>query len=732
MSEFTILPAHLSDKEASKSVKFLQIDKRPMSHLKRSYVKNIRDLPRALEQGFHVSWLSKEWKMYVDCINADGSVDWNSYYNLRDGRYHYMYFQCKEFDELAALYPEYPVDKQTFLKAGMLLERNGIETLKDLNEFLSLGIDSLPGMGKGKITEMFATLTKLLVTPRGDLKKNLFSTLSAGDNIKGPSRSTDVKWAHRRMDLLNEATLNLPLSGLHIGPRGLYLSSVEIHTLGELIAGLKTGLPKIKNFGRRTLSHIIMVMNGISNNIKDNGDVDWKGFSSFVNIPIIPDEMRVKTGKQFLDLIPSVVAQIAGASQDEVEKTILTKRLTKTVRSQSTLEELASIAEVSRERIRQKEKNLLTELSNGLLYDEYTSLEYRFRDSFSDFFRQAANAFMGQEEVTFESFVKTLSKLWNVSIDDLIPNMPFITAILTNKSMTPKLLRLDRSIPPELMVKLPDAILEKPLAELPLGRFVGEYHKHQTYSFGEALAQIRNKCLPIAPNRRARKLLDQILISVANALQSHRKNQAFWLHHAIESGKPVVPDEQIATARDYLKILKEATRLIVKENSTYKWSLDVYDKRVSQPQGSRLTLAMTGKKIGTSGPWVRTVEKKFVSMLNDQLIKRDFSKSKIYIRECFLSYWEEARVEYNSTNDFTRFKFGLAKKWNISVSELDDHADLLWTVIHRYPHGVNVINRKRRKEAIASGVEANATSPIEEGYDQKPQIIKLRGFKRVY
>ena len=88
-----------------------------------------------------------------------------------------------------------------------------------------------------------------------------------------------------------------------------------------------------------------------------------------------------------------------------------------------------------------------------------------------------------------------------------------------------------------------------------------------------------------------------------------------------------------------------------------------------------------------------------------------------------MKYWKEANGIYEETRDFTLFKNRLADKWNLNLQALDDHADLIWTVLNLYPHGRNVMRTRAGKVREVADVES---SPKETG------VIKLRGFRKVF
>jgi hypothetical protein len=724
----------LPDAEALKSIKFLQLAPKDLKVLQGNGVYVIKDLLNAVKFGFSNDVLSQEWLDYFECIASDGSVNWWGFYADEKRKYTCLYFQCDEFDELAIEYADYPVNKATFRKAGIALNNLGIETLLDLNQLLATGIDSVPRMGRLKVKELFDLVKKLIELPKNEVS-DWFARALAGESaaVDQSKRKPSNLWVHEATDMLNDESLSLPLSALHMGAKVRLLEKAGMRNLGELLRNLKIGLPKIRGFGVIGLTRCIDVLDGIAHNINPDGSIDWLGFSSSVRIPVIPENIITQNGEHFLELIPSVISQLIDASADQTEKVILTERLTKPVARQPTLEELGDIAGVTRERIRQIEKALLTEISNGLLYDEYVTLEYRFRTDFAEFFRKAANAFMHQKEIVLESFIKTLSELWSVPQEDLFPHMPFITAIMTNKSMAPKSLRLDGAVPAILLGELPASIVEKPLVELPLGKYVNEYHKHGIHSLGEALAFAKTRRLPIGENRKARRLLNDIFGTTAKALKTYQQDKPFWLHYALESNVPIVPGKPVANASEYLEILKQSVREIIANNSTYKWSIDVYDMRTSQQKSMRQTMEHAGRNLGVPGPTIKRVETHFVSVLNEQLIEHDFSQSKVYIQDDFLRYWADVKNVYTDNRSFLGFKHELAKKWNVPASDLDDHTDLIWTIVHGYPHGRNVNTKRRKKrgkEAINSDIAVADNTRVSNL--AAPQVIKLRGFKRVY
>ena len=124
---------------------------------------------------------------------------------------------------------------------------------------------------------------------------------------------------------------------------------------------------------------------------------------------------------------------------------------------------------MTRERIRQKQRKLLREISKGLLDEHYETFEFRFRPEYSALWQKAEDAFEGQEEPNAKEFLSTLSAAWEVSITDLLEHIPFIFAVLTKSGKVPRSFKVYAQFPTVFGTKLPDLIKEKPLHSHPTG-----------------------------------------------------------------------------------------------------------------------------------------------------------------------------------------------------------------------------------------------------------------------
>ena len=322
-------------------------------------------------------------------------------------------------------------------------------------------------------------------------------------------------------------------------------------------------------------------------------------------------------------MIPEVNEEIIVACGDDMERTIFTERLTKKNAAQKTLEELGQLFGVTRERIRQKERNLLRGLSDGILNDEYSALEYRFRPEFSAFFKKAANALQDETgSLTFEYFITNLAQVWQIDPEDILPHWGFITAILTSKARRPKGTRADDHIPLSLCGNLPDTVSQKPLVQLPLKKHINEFHEAGTSTLGEAVDRTVNGTLRIKRSSSAFSAFNRILEDIEKTTKDADQARPFWLRYAGHAGLTVFPETEIRSSTEFLSCINKNLERILDINSNRKNITDVFRLRTSQPKNKRLTLERTGNALGIHAPSVKMLETLLITLLHSQLIDR--------------------------------------------------------------------------------------------------------------
>lgn len=650
----------------------------------------------------------------------DGSIDWFNYWKLQGYRFRHLRMICDELDQLAKAHPFHPVDRESFGKAGITLAKNGVTSLQVLAENLAAGLPEMRGFGKTKSEELFLCLVKYIQNfKQGD---PVFRSEEPSVNQDSSSDVASFNTInHEGLARLNEETRNLPLKAIHLEYRSEIFAEAGLVTLGDLVDASKDGIPPIRSVGKGTIKKMKFVLSAISESVDEDGRIDCKLFTRRTNIPMIPAGTVPSSGKEFILLLPAVGEELVSATKDERDRDIFMNRLTRKRSEQETLEELGARAGVSRERIRQIEKILLQRLSDALLYDEYPTLEFRFDPGFSRFFKQAAATFEGgDQDISVERFMLKLKETWETPVEDILPHMALITAILSSKSVKPANLRIDRTVPVSLWENLPKVVSNKSLKELPIGKGIGVFDDSGIETLGEAIGALLDRQIAISDLQKFRKVLKHI----SNARKECRSDSSFWLCYAKQAGLEILPNKETETPGDFLRDVYDVLLKAISANHGSASSPEVFKLRTSRPLETRYTLSKVSESLGIYAPTVKRNETQFVTALNSQLIERDFTESAVFFRDSFLGYWHQANEVYQSNReDFTRFKFNLERKWEIKAGSLDQYADMIWTVLNIYPNGRNVLrSRGKRSRVEKSEKKILAINGV----------IKLRGFKRVY
>jgi len=601
-----------------------------------------------------------------------------------------------------------------------ILQQNGFETLGELLLTNPYRIYDLRGMGTKKFDRIFRLISAICenLNDEGEVNWN----------------SIDPKLFHRDVSQnriihlrpeneLSSAIKSIPLSDIHLEAEGRPLKKGGISTVGDFLELKEEELHSFKGLGKKKIQRIHDVLQAIRMNILENGEVNWVTFAKSLDIPVIPSTGTPRNGEEFLQMIPRINLEIIASCDDPMEKMLFSERLIKKNSQQKTLDALGKPFGVTRERIRQKEAKLLSGLSNGILYNEYCKRNFRFTPEFSKFFRDAAKSFSNESDsLTFEYFITKLADVWKVKPLEILPHWAFITAILTSKAKRPEGMRADHHIPLSLCLNLPNNIAQKPLTQLLLKKHIKDFHKVGILTIGDAIEHLVKGDTSINRKSETFSVFNRILNDIEKTTNDTETDQPFWLRYAGNAGLNVLPSNRINVPAEFLSCLNETLLSTLQINTNWKYVTDVFRLRTSRPFNDRLTLEKTANTLGTHGPSVKRIETDLISILNTQLVERNFTHSQVFFHENFLKYWEEANEVYEKTKDFILFKESLSVKWDLNFQALAKHADLIWTILNRYPHGRKVARKEQK--SIADFKQ----SPLK----QKTGVIKLRGFRNVF
>ena len=665
------------------------------------------------------------WKERQNCLtdlaltsDNNGQINWMQYWELREYKFQHLCMTCVELDRLVEDYASLPINQKSFGKAGISLGKLGIANLECLATYLKNGCPLPSGFGSIKRDQLFERLLsyikihesgKPLVEMESDLQNNI-------NENRGNGRGSLIR--------LDNSELSISLKGIHLGKKNDAFARDGINTLGDLIELASKGFPSIRSVGPKTMRKVEEVLSAVSTSLNEAGKVDWGKFADRLGMPMIPTSFRITSGEDFVSSLPTVCDELISVCRDETERDIFRERMTKKRSIQKTLSELGAIHNVTRERIRQKEKMLLNRLSDALLYDEYLDLEFRFSSDFSRYFKQAASAFRKDERsLSIEQFLLRIQEVWGVHRSKIIPHATLITSILTLSSVKSSDLQIDQALPILLWDSLPVHVVEKPLKELPLGGHIAFFQSHGLSTLGGLISAILNREIEFAKNNIHFQCIKSIMDDLASTLDSGVNEEYFWLEFAAIRGMDIVPISKVDGVYSFIDSLHAALICSISANQASKINEQIYSLRTSKSLQERKTLEETSSAVGGYGSDIKKKETRFVRMLNQHLIDGDLTNSGVFYRSDFRKYWNQANQVYQSSRDFPDFSVQIAKSWGVPISVLSQHVDIIWTVLNIYPNARKVTKLGQQKQGPSEKIVSAETNF---------GIIKLRGFRSVH
>ena len=559
--------------------------------------------------------------------------------------------------------------------------------------------------------------------------------------------------SHALFFTLSEASHAVPVSFLRLGTVTTDLADAGLTTLGSLLSRVEIeprGIEGIPGLDRTAVLHIYHTLEALAAVVDDEGNIDWEGFNpdsgAIPSAPIVDPQVsqesaiqpaasddaresevesvpsdEVKDGYGFIDSFPEVINAIIRTRKHEADRLILTERLARQPHERKTLEQVAAAVpgSLTRERIRQRERKILEQLAGALLYGRPERLGLSFRSSFTSYWRQAGQWFGQKQEVTFANFIQGLQEAWSVPADRLFIHLPLIMSVLTSKATIPERMRSQMKLDPRVYRKLDDETRQLPLTKLATGKFTGEIMEYGVETIGDLFELVRAGRGP-DPWTRAGKIITQVIAGLTEALAEN--GSITWPRYAQAMGLVRLPEDDSSSAAEFLRKLSHDMEMIIGANAISARATQIFTVRIAVPRTSRLTLAEAAAVLNTHGPIIKRVESLLLAALNDQLIDRDFTRSRVMYEPRFLDHWADAAlIHHECEGDFALFCALVSKRWGVSRHQLDESAEILWAVLNEYPGGRPAMKRTRPEHLLPGNVQRTL-----EG------LIVLRGFRRVH
>lgn len=493
-------------------------------------------------------------------------------------------------------------------------------------------------------------------------------------------------WAER-LQQLDAADLEASLIALRLPKKTEFLTLNGLGTIGKIAAGLDSGIVwSLPGIGRRTIELVRERLSLLPGAIGAGGRVCWQGYAVACGFELVPSS-DPEAESDFLASFPEVIEAIIRYHENAVDRLILTERLQKAPGERMTLQEVAQAAPitVTRERVRQRQEAMLRSISNALLLDDYRELDFHFRDSFAEPWKQARKLFGEKTRISFGQFVEGLQQVWRANLADMLPNLPFITSILTSKAELPRHLRRGLKLHPRLLEGFDDRTANFPLTWLPLGKYHNVVAACGVETVGGLVEAAKSGRLPDPGSSPARRC-DEILLALGESLND--EGSIDWTRFGNVLGMPLLPIEERVTATEFLAILNEDIEGVVRGSAFSIRAADIFRMRTCQPQETRKTLDQVARMLKTHGPSVKREESILLQELYTQLVMHDFTDSSVIYRPGYLRWWREAKQCFAaSPTNYREFCDALGCRWDLPTPFVRKRADVLWAVFTRYPNG---------------------------------------------
>jgi hypothetical protein len=499
----------------------------------------------------------------------------------------------------------------------------------------------------------------------------------------------------------------LPIGTLQLGPKTRWLQAAGYQSVGDVADASADALRRVQAIGRSTIETICRRLDALRS-ASLHGSIDWKLFASSAGFPLIP-ETAVRSGPDMLSVLPAVLESLSPLLKDDASRDILANRLVRGPRDQATLEQigLRAVPTVTRERIRQKEKKLLRQLSGALLWDDGGDLEIQFHPTFSSWWHRAAAEFDGVEEIGFDEFSRRLAAVWDVPVHALLEQIPFIIAIVTGEPQMSASFRAAVRLDPKLR-QLDAAAGATPVLRFRLGR--------RGFRLAAAgIVKLEDLIAAASQGRLPHELDDQLAAISASVTET---GSIDWDSYARAAGLPSIPAEPPADPDTFVIGFGAIICTLLDGIRPSDRAGRIFDLRTRHPAGSRMILEAVAAELSTHQPTVKREETELLQALHDVLLDHEFAEVPFWIDRDWLRYCAAAHDVFMSCDkDYPAFRSALSHHWRLPAAAVELAAPGLWAIFSGYPEG------RPRKAAAADMVQL---------VPPEPGRIRLRGFRRVH
>lgn len=638
----------------------------------------------------------------LESCRIDGEADWARYWQARGFSFHYLCAWLPPLGRLSERARTHRVNRDCLGLAGMRLAGLGYADLGTLTDALREGIKVPPGMGRTKLEDFYQRLIRLSdeVDEHGELNG---LDLHAGEH---PSRPA---WVPAIIEQIPANVASLPVDVLCIGAKCPLIRNAGFRTIGDLVSVDPAVLAAIPSVGKPTVRLALDRADQLATAVID-GEVDWPAWCSATGLPLVP-EHPVESGRELLQLLPSILDRIGASVEDPVVRDIVSLRLMAPPRDQVPLDEIAAShprsngKTVSRQRIQQMEAHLLRQLTGGLVQGRDRGLNICFHPDFVGWWKRMAEPFAGDDELSVDDFLARLALVWDVTVAELIPHIPTICSIVTGSSRLPSELRSAVRLRPQLY-ELGEESLAQPVYRFRFGKRGEQLERDGITSLSGILDLAKSGHCPS-------NILEHLDVIAECAVGG----EISWPRYRQALGLSILPAALPQNRAEFSKHFALTIRQMLEVSPPTARMVQIYWLRTRQPENIRPTLEAVASQLGTYSSSIKKEETELLQWLHRTLVDGRQARLPFWIDDEWLTIFREAAAIFDECDeDFEHFGVALAVRWNLTLRDLNQALPSLWAILTGYPVGRRYSGRNARTATMV----------------HPPARIQLRGFRTTH
>ena len=691
--DLSIEHLHLSEKTNSAIHEF---GVRRISHLARDFAKQgeIYEFLKRSDKSWDI--ITRNIIKLADTIK-NGKFDWLQYWKSINYQFVSLAMKLDDSSQLNEVDLEFDIRFLNLGKSEFLIRKIGISTCAELVMALSGDFTTPIGFGKLKIMQLTNAMIKFINKP----------------SLPSDSKSNTEYFPTPRQQLAS-TTESLKLCEIRLHTQISKLNSIGIISVGDLIEALPKGLPHIRGLGKKSKDKILSSAQALSESLDEKGEVDWNKFATVCEYTVIPaPHIEIPDGATFVSQLSHVTNTLAHNCFDKVESATLQERLSK--HKSITLDALGKQYGMTRERIRQKQMNLLNSISSALLDGDYSGMNFRFSEQFSSYWKLAARHFGETTSLEFNRFIDGLASAWKVDSSQILPHLPLIYCVLTKDGSLPSSFKTNLKLSEEL----------SNICEADSNRLIESLHPNKSLhrylasislnTLSDIIREVYDSSSSI-PKRRKEQIIDSILQHIT----LDKDYGVDWKNYYTKKGIILLPVEDVLSVENFSSIMIET---ILKFSSFINWANveEILKFRSIPTPADRKTLEQSAELLGTYGSVIKRIETITLRIINDAIFRDDYVGKNFRLQEGFVSIFKEATNIIQDTHKVDDATKLLSKAWNFDSSKI---TPLLLSIITGYPLGYPGKVRYKRPARLKRQI-INPNTHI--GFGK----ITLRGFKTV-